>query len=49
MEEMGLYLLSYLDAILYLRKDRSLGERGLMSQERLERVGEDNFPVCVHL
>jgi hypothetical protein len=41
--------LGYLDAIFYLNRDISLGEKGLMSQERLERDVASNFPVYVHL
>jgi hypothetical protein len=41
--------LGYLDAIFYLKREISLGEKGLMSQERLERDVVGSFPVCVHL
>jgi hypothetical protein len=40
--------LIYLDAILYLKREMSHGDKGGMSQERLERVGMGSF-LCVFI
>jgi hypothetical protein len=40
--------LGYLDVIFYLKREISLGEKGGMSQERLERVGIGSF-LCVFI
>jgi hypothetical protein len=49
METIGLYLLRLFGCYFCFKEGDISWRGGFMSQERLERVGAGNFPVCVHL